>query len=267
MAPLNLNAAEHRTAIVTGASSGIGRAVALRLGKRGFRMLLIARRQDRLQALAEEISGDPPPIVVALDLSDPHAIRETIPTFETYHPISVLVNCAGVGQYKAFLDQGEEDFHRLMQVNCFAAVDLIRAVLPRMLACRSGHIINIASISAKMGPWGHSAYAASKSALVTVTQSLAAEYTPGGIRFSVVYPGVVKTEFFHRPEYDVLLDRILRHAIEPDRVAAVVERLLDQPRLEVYVPWYYRFLDGLHFLCTEAAHRIVARASRPKSQD
>lgn len=268
MPPSNSNSAELQTAVVTGASSGIGRAIAIRLARRGYRTILIARRADRLQALADEISNEAPAIILPLDISHRDAVRETIPSYvENYRPISVLVNCAGVGQYRAFLEQGEDDFLQLMQVNCFAAADLIRAILPQMLERRSGHIINIASISAKMGPWGHSAYSASKSAMVTLTQSLAAEYAPHGVRFSVVYPGVVKTEFFHRPDYAVLLDRILQHAIEPDRVAAVVERLLDRPRLEVCVPWYYRFLDGIRVLSAEFAHRIVARASRPKLKE
>lgn len=249
-------------ALVTGASSGIGHRIASRLAARGFRTLLVARRMDRLERLAAELSATAPSLAVELDLAHAEGVEPAIARLVAEHgAVDVLVNNAGYGMYERFLDHATEDHRRLMEVNYFASVATLRAVLPGMLARGSGHVINIASMSTKMGPWGHAGYAAAKAALVSLTQTLAAEHQGDGIRFSYVNPGIVDTEYFDN--LGSLGEVTRRWRISPDVVADRIVGLLDAPRLELCIPRHYRALDLLKALAPGLAHRIVSRQSRP----
>src|SRR5262245_8133334 len=206
-------------AIVTGASSGVGREVALLLARRGYHLILMARRQQKLEDLAAEISRHAGSTVMCCDLCQSEAIATVASGLEGNGPVEVLVNNAGHGLYRPFLKHSLEDFRRLMEVHYFAAVSAIRSVLPGMVERGRGHVINIASIPAKMGPWGHAGYAAAKSALSTLTQSLAAEYSGTGVRFSYVNPGIVDTDYFRDPSYAELMPRVRRHAVSAQYAA------------------------------------------------
>ena len=148
-----------------------------------------------------------------------------------------------------------------MEVNYFASVATLRAVLPGMLERRRGHVINIASMATKMGPWGHAGYAAAKAALVSLTQTLAAEHHGEGVHFSYVNPGIVDTEYFD--ELGGLAERVRRWRISPDVAADRIVALLDRPRLELCIPAHYRLIDVLKALHPSLAHRIVRSQSRP----
>lgn len=251
-------------AIVTGASSGIGQAVARRLAQRGIETILLARRADRLDQLAGELKAFAPAHPVVADLSDPSRIGDVITGILAKHsPPSILVNNAGIGQYSPFLEQSDAEHRRIMQVNYFAPVTITRAVLPAMLERGEGHVINIASISTKMGPWGHAAYSASKSALVSFTQTLGADYGGNGVHFSYVNPGLIDTEYFQNPSFAPLLELVKRHAIAPDLLAKRIIRLLDHPRLELCVPRHYRILDWIQALSPALLHRLITKYSRP----
>jgi short-subunit dehydrogenase len=252
-------------AVITGASSGIGQATACALAARGYRTLLIARRLDRLRPLAERLGMHAASLAVQLDLSEPRHIEGTLgPILAEHGPVALLINNAGFGLYRPFLDHAPAEHHRLMQVNYFSAVTLTRMVLPGMLRRHDGHVINIASISAKVGPWGHSGYAASKAALVTLTQTLAAEYAHEGVRFSYVNPGIVDTEYFRKSSFAPLAKQLSHRAISPELVAKKIVGLLDRPRLELCIPAHYRLLDWIRALSPALAHHLVARHSRPR---
>ena len=250
-------------AIVTGASSGIGARVAERLAGRGFRTILVARRRDRLATLAAELSRLAPSTAVELDLGSPDDVERAMERVVAEHgPARVLVNNAGFGFYGSFLEHGPELHRRLMEVNYFASVATIRAVLPGMLDRGRGHVINIASMSTKMGPWGHAGYAAAKAALVSLTQTLAAEHGEHGLHFTYVNPGIVDTDYFD--ELGELGERTRRWRIPAATVADRITELLDAPRLELCVPRHYRALDFIKALHPGLAHGIVTRQSRPK---
>lgn len=252
-------------AVVTGASSGIGKAIAIQFARRGIRTVLAARRMERLTDLANELRTFAPSWPYALDLLDTDAVGRAIGDITAQHgPIDVLVNNGGSSICRPVRDYEDHDFHRLMQMHFFAHARLIRDVLPGMLGRRRGHVINIASISSKMGPWGHGGYAAAKCAIVSLTQTLAAEHPDSGVHFSYVHPGVIKTEFFDNPGYEQMAAQVRKHGIEPDMVARKVVRLLDRPRLELCVPRLYRILDWFKAIHPGWAHRIVARGSRPR---
>ncbi|MCX5658134.1 MAG: SDR family NAD(P)-dependent oxidoreductase [Planctomycetota bacterium] len=251
-------------AIVTGASSGIGRETATLLARRGYRTILLARRAQRIEALAQELSAFAPSEALALDLSQPGAVESAAPALlARVGPVDVLVNNAGTGQYTPFAETPVETERQLMQVHYFSAAALIRAVLPEMRRRRRGHVINVASIATKMGPWGHSGYAAAKAALVSLTQTLAAEHGRDGIHFSYVNPGIVATEFFNDPTLAPVAQRNTRRRVAPATVAAGVVGLIDHPRLELCIPRHYRILDWINALSPALAHWMVAAGSRP----
>ena len=257
-------------AVITGASGGIGLACARLLARRGFHTVLISRRADALEAVARELSPLAPSTPMPADLADVDAVESLAADIVSAHgPAAVLVNNAGYNEFKPFLALSPAEHERLLNVNYVAAARLVRALLPGMLdLARAGaltNIINISSISAKVGPWGHAAYAAAKSALTTLTHALDAEYGQTGVRFSVVHPGLVRTGFFDRGEYPRLFEKFRGDAISPERVASAVVGLLDRPRLDICVPGHYRLLDLLRAVAPTWTHHAVGRQSRIES--
>jgi NAD(P)-dependent dehydrogenase (short-subunit alcohol dehydrogenase family) len=195
-------------AVVTGSSSGIGRETARAFAVRGYRTVLIARRLDLLEELAADLGRYAPSVPLALDLSAEEAVESELSRVaEQAGSVDVLVNCAGHGMYRPFLEDCSDDHHQLMRVHYFGAAAAMRAVLPAMLARGRGHIVNVGSMSTKMGPWGHGGYAAAKAALTALTESLSAEYGPSGVRFSVVHPGIVDTPYYRGPSLAPLRQR------------------------------------------------------------
>ena len=256
-----------KRAIVTGASSGIGRELARLLAGRGCRTVLIARRADRLESLARELSADAPAVAVALDLTDIEQVRRTAALLVKEHgPVDVLINNAGSGMLRPFLEQSHEDFDRLMRVHYYAPAALIRAVLPTMLERRRGQIINIGSVAMKANPWGHSGYSAAKAALVSLTRTLATEYGRRGVHFSYVTLGLVRTEFFNQPGYAAVADEVARHGLAVEPVAKRIASLLDRPRLEIVIPRYYRLVDWLNLLCPSLLQRLIAGRGQTKTK-
>ncbi|MBT2511718.1 SDR family oxidoreductase [Streptomyces sp. ISL-98] len=251
-------------AVVTGGSSGIGQEAARLLARRGHPTVLIARRRDALNDLALELSALAPSMALALDVCDDQATQATFGQLvHDRGPVRVLVNCAGSGLYSPFLKHEPTDLRRMMEIHYFAAATAIRSVLPGMLDQRAGHVVNIGSMSTKMGPWGHSGYTAAKAALTALTQTLAADYASSGVHFSVVHPGIIDTPYFDTPDLQPLRQQLRRHLINPERVARTVVRLLDRPRLEVCVPHHYRLVDAIKALHPTMLHHLVASHSRP----
>ncbi|MEX1015169.1 MAG: SDR family NAD(P)-dependent oxidoreductase [Phycisphaeraceae bacterium] len=251
-------------AIVTGASGGIGACVARRLARRGYRLALLGRDTHRLANLQAELHAGPGCTTLALDLADPAPRRRALVNLLAEQgPAEVVVNNAGYNVYRRFVDTAADEHDAITQVNYHAAIELTRLALPAMLERRRGWVINVTSVSAKMGPWGHAAYAAAKAALVTTTQSLAAEHPRTGVHFTYVNPGIVDTAYYHGPAMGPLWQSVRRHAIPPDAVARRIETLLDRPRLELAVPRHYRILDWLTAFSPTLCHRLVASHSRP----
>jgi len=253
-------------AVITGASSGIGRDLAKLLAWRGYRTVLIARRIDRLEALAAQLNREAPSAAMQLDLADPDAIAPAMRRLlEEHGAPEVLINNAGFGVYSRFLDVSLEDQRRLMQVNYDAAAATIYFLLPAMLERGRGHVINIGSIATKVGPWGHSIYGAAKRALVALTESLAAEYGDRSIHFSYVNPGLIRTEFFDGPTYRHMADKVNRYGICSRYIAKRIVGLLDRPRIELCVPRYFRVLDWIRAISPRLVLWLVARNSRPSA--
>ena len=184
---------QKQTALVTGASSGIGRETAIRLAAKGFEVIAAARRIDRLNELADHVEGIIPKQV---DLSQP-ADTEAFCSFlsDESEPVSVLINNAGYSIRGALEDISMEAIKRLFEVNLFALMRVTQACLPGMRKLRKGTVVNLSSIAGKFCFPGSGVYAAAKYAVEGISDALRLELSPFGIRVVAIRPGPIATEF------------------------------------------------------------------------
>ena len=188
-----------KTALITGASSGIGRVFAQQLAARGVALILTARSVSKLQALATELDkrfGIPITLIVQ-DLGESDAVAHIIARLSALnHYPDILVNSAGFATYGRFSTLSLERQHEEIQVNCLVPVTLTHALLPKMLTRGSGVIINIASTAALQPDPYMAIYGATKSFLLSFSEALWAEYRAEGIRVLALCPGATDTAFF-----------------------------------------------------------------------
>jgi short-subunit dehydrogenase len=228
-------------ALITGASSGIGAATARRLGLEGLRVVLVARRRERLQQVAAEIeqAGGEAHVITA-DLEQPgqcQAVYERVTA--DLGGVDVLVNNAGLGWYGYYSDMPLAIMREMLAVNVIAAAELTRLFLPGMRTRRRGHIINISSIAGSMPNQGIAIYAASKAFIDAFTTVLYRELKGSPVFASVVRPGPVKTEFFpaaagREAGRPVPAERF---AVSAEIVSDCIWSVLRRPRKVTYVPW------------------------------
>ncbi len=187
-------------ALVTGASSGIGRVLALRLSKAGARVALVARREVELETLASEIreSGGEV-LVLPCDVAESEQASEASKrALEAFGTVDILVNNAGYGGQSNFLDWDLEDMERMMRVNYFGALYFTKALLPQMVERKSGWLVFVSSVSGRIASPEKSAYAATKFAMTGLAEglSLDLEVMGAGVHLMTVFPGVIRTPFF-----------------------------------------------------------------------
>lgn len=215
-----------KVAIVTGAGRGIGRAIALALGRAGARVVLAARSEAELRGVAEEIrGGDGDALVLPTDVTRDDDMESLVKrTLKEWGSIDILVNNAGWGKTGPVVNSKVEDWDVTLQVNLRAPMVLSRLVLPAMLEKKSGAIINIGSISAKAGQANTAAYSASKFGLLGFTQSLFEEVREYGVKVSVIHPGFVDTPLIPQNKR---VDR--SKMIRPEDIAETVLFVLSSP--------------------------------------
>jgi short-subunit dehydrogenase len=198
MAMTNANVANKGTAVITGASSGIGAVYAKRLAERGYDVTLVARNRDRLNALATRLTtetGRNFEVVVA-DLGTPEGVRQVEGVLRTDSSITMLVNNAGVGATAPLLDSDMDKMDAMIQLNVVALTHLTKAVVPGMVARGGGTIVNISSIVAVSPETLNGVYGGSKAYVLALTQSLHHELGAKGVRVQAVLPGATATEFW-----------------------------------------------------------------------
>lgn len=189
-------------ALVTGASSGIGEAMARRLAGRGLDLVLVARRRDRLAALAERVQTTAE--VLPADLTEPEDLARVEERLGTQDRLEFLVNCAGFPGYAPFVEVDPSVVQDLLRIHALAVARLTRAALPGMVARGRGAVINVASLLGLSGPMPpgrmphRATYAGAKAFQIAFTQALAGELVGTGVKVLVCCPGMVASEF-HGP--------------------------------------------------------------------
>ncbi|MEJ8804211.1 SDR family NAD(P)-dependent oxidoreductase [Pontibacter sp. H249] len=185
-----------KTALITGATSGIGRATALELAKKGYQIIATGRREERLEELKNLIT-EVPVYTMTFDVRDKVAIEEAIDSLpEAWRQIEVLVNNAGNAHGLSPIQTGDvDDWDAMLDINVKGLLYITRAVLPLMLKHKKGHIINIGSIAGKEVYANGNVYCASKFAVDALSKAMRLDLVHDGIKVSEVNPGLVETEF------------------------------------------------------------------------
>ena len=228
---------EHSVAIITGASSGIGRETAFLFARKGVKIALASRREDKLQEVAQEINGlGSEALILPIDVSDQDQIDSMVErVLERFGQVDILVNNAGFGQFAPIEETSADDMREIFGVNFMGPFYAIKAALPHMRKQGSGHIINISSVAGKRGFPFMGAYCATKFAMNAISEALRIELTGTNIHVSLVYPVTTKTEFF-----DVLKNKTGRRFELPtmftqsaQQVAQAIVKCAENPKTEV----------------------------------
>lgn len=248
-----------RVAVVTGASSGIGAEIVRRLARTGWRCVLLARRRERLEAIAAEIGGE----VEACDVGVREEVERTAATVLERHPaVHLLVNNAGIPGRGSFLTLAPDHIEELVRTNYLGAVWCLRAFLAGLERGRPSDVVNVVSVAGTVAFPPSGPYCASKFAQAAFSRVAASELLPRGIRVHTVHPGFVHTEGFpNRERFRNPLWR--RLVLEPDRVADHVVAIVGTARIETFVPAWYRPAAIVQGLAPGLLARLLAgRRSR-----
>ena len=236
-------------AIVTGASRGIGKAIALELASLGFDLALVGRDTSALDAVAEEAqaaSGDSDISVVSIpaDLADENAPEEIVSqTVRWLGGVDLLVNCAGIAQAGSFTEVTPEQWNSIFSVNARAPFFLCKAALPYLKESAKPMVINISSVVGFKGYANQSAYSSSKHALAGFTKVFAKEVQPFGIRVHLISPGGVATEMVRQTRPDINPDDL----IQPEEICEIVRFLVTRKGKGTIDQFYIRRFKSLAF--------------------
>jgi short-subunit dehydrogenase len=244
-------------AIVTGASSGIGRAAASALAARGARLGLIARGRERLEEVASAIDGDP--IVVPADIGERADVEVAVEDFvRQAGGLELVVANAGIANYAPFYELPIERAEEMVRVNLLGTLYTVKAALPHLLDRASGHVVVVASgASLRAFPWA-ATYGATKSAQSAFAEALRHELSGTGVSVSTVFPGEIATEL-HAHERDRMPDWYRSgDPIPPERVADAIVGVVEEDRRAAFVPPIVRAL-GINGLAPRLADRLLAR--------
>jgi 2-hydroxycyclohexanecarboxyl-CoA dehydrogenase len=227
-----------RVAVVTGAASGIGLAIARRLGQRGDRVALLDRQGDALARAAEEVRATGAQAIAAeVDVTDRRAIDDALDKVRAeLGPVAIMVTSAGLDAFESFTDITTESWERILAINLTGTFHCLQAAVPDMLAARWGRMVTISSSSAQSGAARMAHYVASKGGVIGLTKALALELAPHGITVNTIPPGLIDTPMSRRAEaakdlasLEKLGARIpVRRAGTPDDIAALCAYLCSE---------------------------------------
>ncbi len=217
-----------KRSIITGASKGIGRAVSSLLAQNGFLVGALARSEEILNRMHEK---DKNIIPLICDVTDEKGMKAVIERYvREYDKIDVLINCAGHAKHKPFIEYSIKEWKTHIDVNLNGTFLAIHFVLPYMLKQGQGNIVNISSMSGKLGHPGGAAYCASKHALNGLSRSILAEIREKGIRLTTIYPGSTDTEMLR----ENIKNLDAKAAIKVEDIAAAVLHVINSPEHVIY---------------------------------
>jgi uncharacterized protein len=243
-----------KTAVVTGASSGIGEATARELAARGWRCVLVARRQERLEPLALELGGE----YELCDVSDREQVDRAAAAILERHPrIDLLVNNAGIPGRGSFFSLEPERIEAVLRTNYLGGVWCVRAFEPALQP--GSHVVNVVSVAGVVAFAPAGPYASSKHAQLAFSRSLTGLLAGRGVRVHTVLPGFTETEGF--PQRSVLKSALFRRAIiKPELVAERIVNAVESGKRELFVPRWYRAFSLIQALLPGLSARLVARS-------
>lgn len=251
---------------ITGASSGIGRSLALLVGRRGGYLILSARNTEKLAQVRQALPDPERAAILPLDLGEPETMpRAVSEALGTFGRVDILVNNAGVSQRSYIRDTGMEVYEKLMRVNYLGTVALTKALLPHFIARKSGHYAVVTSLMGKFGSPLRSGYCGAKHALHGFFDVLRMEHQKDGVRVSMICPGFVRTDVARNAlvgdaSQQGRQDRATEKGMDPDRFAEKMLRAIERGSWESYIGgrevvgvWLKRFFPRL-------LHRVVLRS-------
>jgi short-subunit dehydrogenase len=254
------SALKNATVIVTGASSGIGRAAALEFARRGANLVLAARRAELLDEVAHacrDLGAGCETVVTDVTRRD-----DCERLIAAAGEVDVLVNNAGFAIFDAIESARPDDLESMMQTNYFGAVWCTQSVLPQMLARRRGTIVNVASIAGIMGYARMGGYSATKFAMIGFSEALRDEVLGRGVRVALVCPGTVETQFFEKAERGKMpgASRLIL-AIKPERVARAIVDAAEDGRYRRILPGGAAMFLRMKEAFPRFAHMLMRRVS------
>ena len=248
----------HKTIWITGASSGIGEALAIACANKGAKLILSARNEDKLNALKARLINTEQHIVFPLDLSDPENIAAHVQTIIDNYAIDILINNGGVAQRGTARETKLSVQRQVMEVNYFGTIALTQCVIPKMLAAKKGMIVTVSSVAGKVGGQSMSGYSASKHAILGYMDCLRAEESKNGLQVLTICPGFVQTNISvnsmtESGEVFGEVSHAIKHGIKVDECAAKIVRAIQADKDEVIIgkglsywaPTIYRFFPSL----------------------
>lgn len=238
---------ENKVVLITGASSGIGAAIARLFAREGARLALAARSVAKLRALAASLGANA--LAVPTDMTDRAAVRQMVQTtVERFGRLDILINNAGVGMYAPVATVSPEQLEKVVATNWLGPVYAIQSAVPHMRKQGGGQIINISSVAGKVAIPGMGAYCATKFALNALSDSLRMELAADRIQVITVCPGRIATPFVHNAFRDPAFRPLPPNGISADRVARAVLRASLRGKREIVVPasnWMFIWLHAL----------------------
>lgn len=253
-------------AVVTGASSGIGEALARRLAREGARVVLVARREDELERVAGEIrTAGGEAHVLPCDLADPEAAFEAGEEAERRlgaGAVEILVNNAGYGGHRPVVAWPLDDIQRMMAVNYLSSVAFTKAVLPGMLRAGTGSLVFVASVAGKVPTPLEAPYAASKAALLSFAEALSYEVEDRGVDVLSVCPGVIDTGFFKEEDWAAMPEVAKRGVVAVDGLIDQMMKALARGKREITYPASIAVAYPVRALAPAFFHHSVKRSTR-----
>lgn len=252
-----------RVIFITGASDGIGKQLAIDLAARGAIVVGCGRSRERLvETLKEVRKSSPKSLMIACDIGDAEQVHGMMKkVLADFGRIDILINNAGIGMRKPFVDTPVETIEAIMRTNYLGAVYCTHEVLPAMIARGSGHIVNISSGAGKIGTLNMAGYCASKFAMNGWSESLYHELKPLGINVSVICPGPVRTQF-SREFQDTEPKSPPKLFISAAAVSHAVMRAIEKNQIEVVMPRWLALMCALKRLAPSLFRAIAQRRFR-----
>ncbi len=234
---------KNKVVVVTGASSGIGEQTCIDFAKRGADVVLVARSESKIEAIAEKIRQNYHVHALALpcDVSKKaQVLSMSKKVFDEFEHIDILVNNAGFGIFGSVNDLSIEEMEEQIATNLLGTIYCTKAFLSSMLNRKHGHIVNVASVAGSIGIPGFASYCASKFGMLGFSQSLYHELKGTGVGVTVVSPITVKTNFFNNQSFKKIRPNYSPVGLSASHVSKAIMRAANSRRLEIIVPFYVR---------------------------